>query len=57
VLIEVQRETTVLVMQKQREAEIAQIQETAKAQNAGVIDQMKGFGQLIGGGGSGGAAA
>ena len=46
-LVEIQRETTVLVMQKQREAEIAQIQEQAKHSNAGVVEQMKGFGSLI----------
>lgn len=49
VLIEVQRETTVMVMQKQREAELMQIQEQARAQQAGFADQLKGLGALIGG--------
>lgn len=47
VLVEIQRETTVLVLQKQREVELAAIQEQARAQNGGVVEQVKGFGQLI----------
>lgn len=47
VLVEIQRETTVLVLQKQREVELAAIQEQARAQNGGVVEQAKGFGQLI----------
>jgi hypothetical protein len=52
VLVEIQRETTVLVMQKQREAEMAQIQEHAKAANGSMVDQMKGLGALIAAGAS-----
>jgi hypothetical protein len=47
VLVEIQRETTVLVIQKQREAEMASVQEQAKNANAGVVDQLKGLGTLI----------
>ncbi len=47
VLVEVQRETTVLVLQRQKEQEMAQLQEQAKAANAGVVDQLKNFGQLV----------
>ncbi len=47
VLVEIQRETTVLVMQKQREAEMASVQEQAKHANGGVVEQMKGLGALI----------
>ena len=47
VLVEIQRETTVLVMQRQKEQEMLQMQEQAKAANAGVIDQLKGFGSLV----------
>ena len=47
VLVEIQRETTVLVMQRQKEQEMLQMQEQAKATNAGVIDQLKGLGQLL----------
>lgn len=47
VLVEIQRETTVLVLQKQREVELAAIQEQARAQNGGVVEQVKGFGQMI----------
>lgn len=47
VLVEIQRETTVLVIQKQREAEMASVQEQAKNANAGVVDQIKGLGTLI----------
>ena len=47
VLVEIQRETTVLVMQRQKEMEMVQMQEQAKAANAGVIDQLKGFGNLV----------
>ncbi len=59
ILIEVQRETTVLVMQKQRETELAVIQEQARMAQGGFVEQMKGFGQIIGGGmgeGAGGGA-
>ncbi len=54
VLVEIQRETTVLVLQRQKEQELAQLQEQAKAANAGVVDQLKNIGSLasavIGGG-------
>jgi hypothetical protein len=57
VLVEIQRETTVMVMQRQRETEIAQIQEQARMQNAGVLEQIKGMGQLLSAGaGPGGEA-
>lgn len=49
ILIEVQRETTVMVMQRQREAEIAQINEQAKMQHGGFVEQMKGLAALAGG--------
>lgn len=55
VLIEIQRETTVMVMQRQREAEIAQIQEQAKMQHGGFVEQMKGLGALVSGSAGGGA--
>ncbi len=51
VLVEVQRETTVLLMQKQREAEVAQIQEQARLQQGGFVEQMKGLGQMVAGAG------
>ena len=47
VLVEIQRETTVLVLQRQKEQEMAQLQEQAKAANAGVVDQLKNFGSLV----------
>ncbi len=53
ILVEIQRETTVLVMQKQREAEIAHAQEQARQQNLTVVEQVKGLTSLI----STGAAA
>lgn len=49
ILIEIQRETTVMVMQRQREAEIAQIHEQAKMQHGGFVEQMKGLAALAGG--------
>jgi hypothetical protein len=47
IIVEIQRETTVLVMQKQQELSQAQMQETAKQQNASVVDQVRGLGSLI----------
>ena len=47
VLVEIQRETTVLVLQRQKEQEMAQLQEQAKAANAGVVEQLKNFGSLV----------
>ncbi len=52
--MEIQRETTVLVMQKQREAEIAHAQEVARQQNVTVADQVKGLTSLIAGAAGGG---
>lgn len=49
VLVEIQRETTVLVLQKQREQEMASVQEQAKHANGGVVEQIKGLGSLIAG--------
>ena len=46
-LVEIQRETTVLVMQRQREQELAQVQEQARHANVGVVEQMKGLGSLL----------
>ncbi len=39
-------------MQKQREMELAQIQEQTRLQQGGFVEQLKGLGQLVGGGGS-----
>ncbi len=50
IVVEVQREATVLVMQKQRELELSQIQEQARLQQGGMVEQLKGLGQMIGGG-------
>ncbi len=50
VLMEVQRETTIMMLQKQREMEMAQMQEQARQQHASLVDQIKGFGQIMGGG-------
>jgi hypothetical protein len=41
ILIELQRETTVMVLQRQREFETQQMHEQAKLQNAGVFEQVK----------------
>ncbi len=37
-------------MQRQREIEVAQMQEQARIQQGGFVEQMKGLGQMIGGG-------
>jgi hypothetical protein len=47
VLVEVQRETTVMVMQKQREREITDMQEQAKVQNGGFVEQMSGMAKML----------
>ena len=47
IIVEIQRETTVLVMQKQQELSQAQMQEQAKQQNASVVDQVRGLGSLL----------
>lgn len=54
ILIEVQRETTVLVLQRQREQEIHDMQESLKAQQGGMLENMKGLMGLAAG--AGGAA-
>ena len=54
ILIEIQRETTVLVMQKQRETEMAQIQEQARMANGGIIENLKGTYNAITGNAPGG---
>jgi hypothetical protein len=46
-VVEIQRETTVLVMQRQREAELAHAQEMGKQQNASVIDNVKQIGGAL----------
>lgn len=56
ILVEVQRETTVLLMQRQREMEAAQMQEQAKLQAGGVVEQVKGLGALLGAGLGGGSS-
>ena len=53
-LVEIQRETTVLVMQRQREQELTQVQEQARQANVGVVEQMKGLGTLLASGAGGG---
>jgi hypothetical protein len=50
ILIEIQRETTVMVMQKQREVELNQMQEQLRMQHGGFVEQMKGLGNLVAGG-------
>lgn len=50
ILIELQRETTVLTLQKQRELETRMTYEQAKQMNPGIIDQFKhGLTALTGG--------
>jgi len=44
-------------MQKQREMELAQIQEQARLQQGGIVEQLKGLGQLVGGGNPGAPGA
>ena len=41
ILVELQRETTVLVLQRQREAEMAQMQEQARMMNASTIENLR----------------
>ena len=43
ILIELQRETTVLVLQRQREVETQATYEQAKQMNPGIIDQARGL--------------
>lgn len=47
ILIELQRETTVVVLQRQREVETRQTFEQAKQMNPGIIDQAKGVISLV----------
>lgn len=56
ILLELQRETTLLTLQRQREIEIQSIQEQARMMNGGMLEQMKGVGSLLSGA-LGGAAA
>jgi hypothetical protein len=51
ILVELQREATVLVLQRQREAEVAQMQEQARAMNASTLDNLKATASMILGGG------
>ena len=51
-VVEIQRETTVLVMQRQREAELAHAQEMGKQSNASVIDNVKQIGGALMAGGA-----
>ena len=46
-MVEIQRETTVLVMQRQRESELTQAQEMGKQANAGILDNVKQIGGLL----------
>jgi len=46
-IVEIQRETTVLVMQRQRESELTQAQEMGKQSNAGIIDNVKQLGGAL----------
>ena len=47
VVVEIQRETTVLVLQKQREQEILSVQEQARMSSGGVVDQIRSLGSLM----------
>ena len=47
ILIELQRETTVLVLQRQREVETRMTFEQAKQMNPGIIDQAKGVLSMV----------
>ena len=47
ILIELQRETTVLVLQRQREVETQATYEQAKQMNPGIIDQAKGVFSMV----------
>lgn len=51
ILVELQREATVLVLQRQREAEIAQMQEQARAMNASTLDNLRATASMVLGGG------
>lgn len=49
IVIEVQREATVRIMQHQRELETTQLQEQARAQAGGLLQQAQALGTLIAG--------
>lgn len=49
VLLEIQRETTVMVMQRQREREISEMQDQVKAQTGGLVEQMSGVARMLSG--------
>ena len=51
ILVELQREATVLVLQRQREAEVAQMQEQARAMNASTLDNLRATASMMLGGG------
>ena len=53
-LVEIQRETTVLVLQRQREAEMAQMQEQARNVNASTLEQLQATASMLFGKGPGG---
>jgi len=58
VLLEIQRETTVMVMQKQREREMAEAAEQARvAGGPGLLDTVKALGGMVVGSGPGAAAS
>ena len=60
ILIELQRETTVMVLQRQRENEMAMMQEQARMMNASAIDNLRATANMMMGatpGADGGAAA
>ena len=51
IVVELQRETTVLVLQRQREAEMAQMQEQARMMNASTIENLRQTASMMMGGG------
>lgn len=57
IVVEIQRETTVRVMQHQREVETQQIQEQARQAQGGILQQAQAFGALLTGTAPGGPPA
>ena len=51
VLVEIQRESTILMLQRQREQEVAQMQEQARALNASTLDNLRATASMIMGSG------
>jgi len=51
VLVEIQREATIVVLQRQREQEVAQMQEQARALNASTLDNLRATASMMMGGG------